>query len=63
MASSGSMVDMSGQLRPSESIAGLRSGSSSQTLSVVTTDSCSSEERKFKDDKGKRVKVIQEILK
>ena len=65
MASSGSMVssDMSGQLRTSESITGLRSGTSSQTLSVVTTDSCSSDERKFKDDKGKRVKVIQEILK
>ena len=64
MTSSGStMSDMSGQLRPSESIAGLRSGTSSQTLSVVTTDSGSSDERKFKDDKGKRVKVIQEILK
>ena len=65
MTSSGSMVsDMSGQLRPSESITGLRSGTSSQTLSVVTTDSGSSDERKFKkDDKGKRVKVIQEILK
>ena len=64
MTSSGSMVsDMSGQLRASESITGLRSGTSSQTLSVVTTDSGSSDERKFKDDKGKRVKVIQEILK
>ena len=64
MTSSASMVsDMSGQLRPSESITGLRSGTSSQTLSVVTTDSCSSDERKFKDDKGKRVKVIQEIVK
>ena len=56
--------DMSGQLRSSESITGLRSGSSSQTLSVVTSDSSgSSDERKFKDDKGKRVKIIQEILK
>ena len=65
MTSSGSMVssDMSGQLRPSESITGLRSGTSSQTLSLVTTDSGSSDERKFKDDKGKRVKIIQEILK
>ena len=64
MTSSVSMVsDMSGQLRPSESITGLRSGTSSQTLSVVTTDSGSSDERKFKDDKGKRIKVIQEILK
>ena len=67
MTSSGSTTmvssDMSGQLRSSESITGLRSGTSSQTLSVVTTDSGSSEERKFKDDKGKRVKVIQEIIK
>jgi hypothetical protein len=65
MTSNGSIVssDMSGQLRPSESITGLRSGTSSQTLSVVTTDSGSSDERKFKDDKGKRAKVIQEILK
>jgi hypothetical protein len=57
------LSDMSGQLRLSESFSGLRSGTSSQTLSVVTTDSGSSDERKFKDDKGKRVKVIQEILK
>lgn len=69
MTSSGSATmvsfsDVSGQLRSSESITGLRSGTLSQTLSVVTTDSsCSLDERKFKDDKGKRVKVIQEILK
>ena len=66
MTSSGSMTmvssDMSGPLRSSESITS-RSGSSSLTLSVVTTDSGFSDERKFKDDKGKRVKVIQEILK
>jgi len=68
MTSSGSTMvslsEMSGQLRSSDSITGLRSGSSSQTLSVATTDSSgSSDERKFKDDKGKRVRVIQEILK
>ncbi|KDR85180.1 hypothetical protein GALMADRAFT_330695 [Galerina marginata CBS 339.88] len=58
-----SMSDNSGHLRSSDSIAGLRSGSSSQTLSVATTDSSgSSEERKFKDDKGKRAMVIREIL-
>lgn len=63
-ATMASFSDMSGQLRSSESIAGLRSGTSSQTLSVVTTDSSgSSEERKFKDDKGKRIKIIQEIIK
>lgn len=55
--------DSSGHLRSSDSIAGLRSGSSSQTLSVATTDSSgSSEERKFKDDKGKRAMVIREIV-
>jgi hypothetical protein len=44
-------------------MAGLRSGSSSQTLSVATTDSNgSSEERKYKDDKGKRAMVIREIV-
>jgi hypothetical protein len=41
----------------------MRSGTSSQTLSVVTTDSSGSqEERKFKDDKGKRAMVIREIV-
>lgn len=57
-----SLSDSSGQLRSSDSIAGLRSGSSSQTLSVATTDSNGSEERKYKDDKGKRAMVIREIV-
>lgn len=58
-----SASDTSMQLRSSESITGLRSGTSSQTLSVATTDSNgSSEERKFKDDKGKRAMVIREII-
>lgn len=58
-----SMSDSNGQLRSTESIAGLRSGSSTQTLSVATTDSSgSSEERKFKDDKGKRAMVVREIV-
>ena len=58
-----SLSDSSGHLRSSDSIAGLRSGSSSQTLSVATTDSNgSSEERKYKDDKGKRAMVIREIV-
>jgi hypothetical protein len=53
----------SNQLRPAEAIAGLRSGTSSQTMSVATTDSNgSSEERKYKDDKGKRAMIIKEIL-
>ena len=68
MASSGSgtlhsMADSSGHLRSTDSMAGLRSGTSSQTLSVATSDSSGSqEERKFKDDKGKRAMVIREIV-
>ena len=65
MASSGSTMVSEGSvhLRSADSIAGLRSGTSSQTLSVATTDSSgSSEERKFKDDKGKRAMVIREIV-
>lgn len=58
-----SLSDASGHLRSADSIAGNRSGTSSQTLSVATTDSNgSSEERKFKDDKGKRAMVIREII-
>ena len=50
-------------LRSQESIGRTRSGTSSQTLSVATSDSNSSaEERKFKDDKGKRAMVIREIV-
>lgn len=58
-----SSLDSAAHLRSSDSIGRKRSGTSSQTLSVVTTDSSSSvEERKFKDDKGKRAMVIREIL-
>lgn len=50
-------------LRSLESMGRARSGTSSQTLSVATSDSNSSlEERKFKDDKGKRAMVIREIV-
>ena len=50
-------------LRSQESMGRTRSGTSSQTLSVATSDSNSSaEERKFKDDKGKRAMVIREIV-
>ena len=67
MALSGTTVvaslESATHLRSSDSIGRKRSGTSSQTLSVVTTDSSSSvEERKFKDDKGKRAMVIREIL-
>ncbi|KAG1715632.1 hypothetical protein ID866_1514 [Astraeus odoratus] len=56
-------ASISGQLRSAESMAGLRSGTASQTVSVATTDSsCSSEERKYKDDKGKRALIIREIV-
>ena len=62
-SSGGSTTDCSTQLRSAESIAGMRSGSSSQTLSVATTDSTGSQdERKFKDDRSKRAMVIREIV-
>ncbi|KAK0456257.1 hypothetical protein EV421DRAFT_1895502 [Armillaria borealis] len=64
MALSGTTVvsSDSSQLRSSESIAGIRSGGAAQTLSVATTDSGSSEERVYKDDKGKRAMVVREIV-
>ena len=56
-------ASISGQLRSPETMAGLRSGTTSQTASVATTDSSgSSEERKYKDDKGKRALVVREIV-
>ncbi|KAI9572792.1 hypothetical protein HD554DRAFT_1359366 [Boletus coccyginus] len=56
-------ASISGQLRSPEVMVGLRSGTTSQTVSVATTDSSgSSEERKYKDDKGKRALVIREIV-
>lgn len=52
-----------GQLRSSDSMAGLRNGGSTQTMSVATTDSSGSgEERKYKDDKSKRAMVVREIV-
>lgn len=56
-------ASISGQLRSPESIAGLRSGTASQTVSIATTDSSGScEERKYKDDKGKRALIVREIV-
>ncbi|KAF8140081.1 hypothetical protein EV363DRAFT_326100 [Boletus edulis] len=56
-------ASISGQLRSPEAMAGLRSGTPSRTISVATTDSSgSSDERKYKDDKGKRALVIREIV-
>jgi len=55
----------SDQLRSPESIAHLRSLNSSQTASIATTDSAGStygEERKFKDDAGRRMRVVKEIV-
>lgn len=51
-------------LRSSDGILGLRSGSTTQTNSVATTDSNGSngEERKFKDDRSKRARVVREIV-
>lgn len=62
-----SRSDLSSHLRSMESRMGLRS-SSAQTNSVATvatTDSSGSgsgEERKFKDDKGKRARILREIV-
>ena len=53
------------QLRSAESRSALRSGTTTQTNSVATTDSSgsgSTEERKYKDDKGKRARIIREIV-
>ncbi|KII93334.1 hypothetical protein PLICRDRAFT_99859 [Plicaturopsis crispa FD-325 SS-3] len=51
------------QLRSAESMAGLRDGNAANTYSVASTDSNGSgEDRKFKDDKGKRAMVIREIV-
>lgn len=55
--------ESSDHLRSSEFMARLRSGSAALTLSVATTDSTgSNEERKFKDDKGKRAMIVREIV-
>jgi hypothetical protein len=56
-----SVLDTS-QLRSPDTMSGLRSGSSSQTISVMTTDSTFCEEKKYKDDKGKRAMVVREIV-
>lgn len=55
----------SDQLRSSESITHLRSLNSSHTASIATTDSAGSvygEERKFKDDSSRRMRVVKEIV-
>lgn len=55
----------SDQLRSQESITHLRSLNLSQTTSVATTDSMGSvygEERKFKDDSSRRMRVVKEIV-
>jgi hypothetical protein len=54
---------MSSQLRSPEAMSSLRSGTSSQTVSIATSDSeGSAEERKYKDDKSKRALVVKEIV-
>ena len=55
----------SDQLRSPESISHLRSLNLSQTNSIATTDSAGSvygEERKFKDDGSRRMRVVKEIV-
>ncbi|OJA11753.1 hypothetical protein AZE42_02938 [Rhizopogon vesiculosus] len=52
---------MSGQLRSPDAMSSLRCGTTSQTVSVATSDG-SAEERKYKDDKSKRALVVKEIV-
>lgn len=58
--------DGSSQLRSTESRMGLRTMGSAQTNSVATVASMDSngsgEERKYKDDKGKRARILREIV-
>ncbi|KAJ7275319.1 hypothetical protein B0H12DRAFT_1005803 [Mycena haematopus] len=61
VSSNGSSLDST--LRSMDSMTGISRGSSTQTNSVATTDSSGSgDERKFKDDKGKRAMVVREIV-
>ncbi|KZT74682.1 hypothetical protein DAEQUDRAFT_719862 [Daedalea quercina L-15889] len=61
--SSSSRPDSSAGLRSVDSRIGLRSGYTTQTNSVATTDSSgSNEERKYKDDRAKRSRIIREIV-
>ncbi|KAF7339705.1 DH domain-containing protein [Mycena sanguinolenta] len=61
VSSNGSSLDST--LRSLDSMTGIRGGNSTQTNSVATTDSSGSgDERKFKDDKGKRAMVAREIV-
>lgn len=60
-----SVTSSPGQLRLRELIARLRSGTTSYTASVATTDSNGSgraEEGKYKDDKAKRARFVREII-
>lgn len=62
--SSTSTANVSLSMRSFESGTGVRSTSSNTTMSVVTTDSSGSggDERRSKDDRGKRKMVIREIV-
>ncbi|KAH9946674.1 hypothetical protein B0H21DRAFT_742600 [Amylocystis lapponica] len=65
IASASTRPDSSVPLRSVDSMLALRSGSTTQTNSVATTDSGGSgngEERKYKDDKVKRSRIIREIV-
>ncbi|CDO75268.1 hypothetical protein BN946_scf184967.g21 [Trametes cinnabarina] len=64
-AGSSVMRPESVNLRSNEGRVGIRGGSMAQTNSVATIDSTGSkdgEERKYKDDKAKRARVIREIV-
>ena len=60
-----SRPESTAQLRSPELRIGSRSGSTTQTNSVATTDSSGSgsgEERKYKNDRAKRARIIREIV-
>jgi hypothetical protein len=61
----GSRSGSSDQLRPPESISQLHNLNLSQTTSIATSDSggfANGEERKFKDDISRRMRVVKEIV-
>lgn len=61
--SASTQTTSSGHMNSFESMAGNRSVSTNATMSIATTDSGDSgEERKYKDDKGRRMMIIREII-
>ena len=60
-----SSVDSSGQLRSADSRGALRNGTDQSTNSMITVDSTGSaedKEKQAKADKGKRLRIVREII-